>query len=147
MSTRIASFASRISLKIRRSYCQNYTHCQNQIPWSFSPAYYLSITHPQLTTVTHILTSSQRIPHTSSSRRLKIAHQTSVSFLLKPLEFPATLFYPAPTVYHHRFLLFINSVPSLLIISSRQFSWSTQHTPANTKQPMQLHVVVNGAPQ
>jgi hypothetical protein len=39
---------------------------------------------------------------------------------------------------------FINSAPSLLIISSRLISWTTQHTPTERKQPMQLHAVVMG---
>jgi hypothetical protein len=149
MSTRIASSASRISLKIRRPYCQNYTRCQNRTSWSFPPAYYLSITHtPDFAHNCHSHSNllPNKIPHTSSFRCLKIVHQTSVSLLQKPPESLATPFYPAPTVCRHRLLLLINSAPSLLIISSHQFSWTTQHTLANTKQTMQLHVVVNGAP-
>ncbi len=59
----------------------------------------------------------------------------------------STPFHPSPTACRHCLLLLINSAPYLPIISSRQFSWTTQHTPADTMQAMQLHVVVNGAPQ
>ncbi len=59
----------------------------------------------------------------------QIAPHTSVSFFQKPCRSLATPFYPAPTVCRHCSIL--------LIIFSRQFSWTTQHTPANTKQSMQ----------
>ncbi len=59
----------------------------------------------------------------------------------------STPFHPSPIACRHCLLLLINSAPYLPIISSRQFSWTTQHTLTNTMQAMQLHVVVNGVPQ
>ncbi len=75
------------------------------------------------------------------------ATKTSVGFLLKLFENLPTSFHPSPTAYRHCLLLLINSAPYLLTISNRQFSWTTQHAPTKTKQPMQLHAWVNGAPQ
>ncbi len=59
--------------------------------------------------------------------------KTSVGFLLKLLENLPTPFHPSPTACRHCLLLLINSAPYLPIISSRQFPWTTQHTPTESQ--------------
>ncbi len=77
-----------------------------------------------------------------------LPHHQNLHWLpLEAFRKSSTPFHPSPTACRHCLLLLINSAPYLPIISSHQFSWTTQHTPANTMQAMQLHAVVNGAPQ
>jgi len=112
----------------------------------------LSVLPPSLTSASHhshscppsyspftLLLSPQNYPPDLFSR-----HQTSVGFLLKLLQNLLTLFHPSPTTCRHCLLLLINSAPNFPIISSRQFPWTTQHTPIESEQSMQFHAVVMG---